>query len=93
MTEPTGPPTLTYALRELVWGIESEVAVITNLSRRIDERVTVVNAVRAELAEHLARLAQLRSVATDPDLEAFLVTATSVALPSTVEHFPARLCG
>lgn len=91
MTEPTGRPTLTYALRGLLWGIESEVAIITNLSRQIDERVTEVNAARTELVERLARLAELVSVTDDSDLEAFLLVSTEVSMPSQEEHFPDRL--
>jgi hypothetical protein len=91
VTEST--PSLTYGLRELVWGLESEVAVITSLSRRIDEHVRAVNAARAEVAERLVRLDALVDAADDPDLEAFLRGATTVSLPALDEHFPARLYG
>ena len=86
-------PSLTYGLRELVWGIESEVAVITSLSRRIDEHVLAVNAARAEAAERLVRLDALVAAADDPDLEAFLRSAAEVQLPQVDEHFPPRLYG
>ncbi len=59
-------PALTYALRELVWGLESEVAVVTSLSRRIDEHVTALNAARAELAERLERLDAAVAAARGP---------------------------
>ncbi|MGI8536862.1 MAG: hypothetical protein ACR2K2_10265 [Mycobacteriales bacterium] len=84
---------LTYGLRELVWGIESEVAVISNLSRRIDEHVERLNVLRAEAAERLLRLDALTSAADDPDLEAFLRTAVVAPLPRVQEQFPPRLTG
>ena len=85
--------TLTYALRELVWGIESEVAVISSLSRRIDERVARVNALRAEAVERLLRLDALAEAADDPQLEAFLRSVAVAPLPSVQEAFPERLYG
>ncbi len=91
MSEST--PSLTYGLRELVWGLESEVAVISSLARRIDEHVRAVNAARAEAAERLVRLDALVEAADDPHLEAFLRAATSVPLPALDESFPARLYG
>ena len=39
---------LTFDLRGLVWGIESEVALITSLCRRIDDHVRALNGLRAE---------------------------------------------
>jgi hypothetical protein len=83
--------TLTYGLRELVWGITSEVAVISSLSRRIDEHVRQINALRAELAERLHRLDVLTSSADNPDLEAFLRARAVAPLPQVVEHLPPRL--
>ena len=87
------PPSLTYGLRELVWGIESEVAVITSVSRRIDEHVRAVNAARAELAERLVRLDALVEAADEPHLEAFLRDTAAVPLPEVDEVFPERLYG
>ena len=84
---------LTYALRGLVWGIESEVAVLSNLARLIDEHVTALNALRAELAERLLRLDALRAGADDARLAAFLDTALAAPLPTLDEQFPERLYG
>ena len=83
--------TLTYSLRELVWGIESSVAVITNLSRQIDEHVATVNALRAEAEERLLRLDALAASTDDPDLEVYLRAAVDAPLPQVPEHFPARM--
>ena len=91
--DPPTANTLTYGLRELVWGIESEVAVISNLSWRIDEQVKRVNALRAETTERLLRLDVLTAAAADPDLEAFLRTAAAAPLPQVQEHFPPRMYG
>lgn len=93
MPDQPAATTLTYGLRELVWGIESQVAVISNLSRRIDEHVERVNALRAEAAERLRRLDLLTSAADDPDLQAFLRNAVSAPLPQVPEQFPSRLFG
>jgi hypothetical protein len=82
---------LTFDLRGLVWGIESEVAVITSLCRRIDEHVLAVNAARAEAAQRLGLLDELVAAADDPDLRAWLETATEAALPQVAELFPDRL--
>lgn len=82
---------LTFDLRGLVWGIESEVAVITSLCRRIDEHVLAVNESRAEAARRLALLDDLVAAADDPDLRAWLETATQAALPQVTELFPDRL--
>ena len=90
-TRPTTSAALTYALRQLVWGIESEVAVISSLSRRIDERVERVNALRAEAADRLLRLDVLVQAADDPQLEAFLRAAVEAPMPSVPEDFPDRL--
>jgi len=90
---PDQPTVLTYALRELVWGIESEVAVLTSLARRIDEHVTALNALRAELAARLLGLDVLRAAATDDRLTAFLDRVVVAQLPTLDEQFPQRLYG
>ena len=89
----TDSPSLTYALRELVWSLESEVAIISGLSRRIDERVAAVNAARAELAERLGRLEALVAAADDPELAAVLRARVDAPLPVEDEHFPERIYG
>ena len=86
-------PTLTYALRELVWGISSEVAVVSNLSRRIDGHVLALNALRAELSQRLLELDGLRDAAQDERLAAFVDTVAVVPLPELDEEFPGRLYG
>ncbi len=86
-------PTLTYALRELVWGLECEVAVITSLSRRIDEHVSALNAARAELAARLARLDALVAAADEPALRELLRQRAEAPLPREDEVLPARLYG
>jgi hypothetical protein len=88
---PTTTPTLTYGLRELVWGIESSVAVISNLSRQIDEHVEALNALRAEAAERLLRLDALAASTQDPHLELYLRSAVDAPLPQVPEHFPPRM--
>lgn len=93
MPEQVTATTLTYGLRELVWGIESEVAVITSLSRRIDEHVTKVNALRANAAERLRRLDVLRAATDDPHLAAYLSRAAVAPLPQVKEEFPERMYG
>jgi hypothetical protein len=82
---------LTFDLRGLVWGIESEVAQITSLCRRIDERVAAVNALRVEAAQRLHALDALVDAAQDPELRAWLETVTQTALPQVTERFPDRL--
>jgi len=89
----TDRPALTYGLRELIWGIESEVAVIGSLTRRIDEHVRVLNALRSELAERLVGLDRLREVTDDPHLAAYLDRVAVVPLPHLDEDFPVRLYG
>ena len=93
MPERPAATTLTHGLRELVWGIESAVAVITNLSHQIDEHVLAVNALRAEAAERLLRLDALAASADDPDLEVYVCSAVDAPLPQVPEHFPARIYG
>jgi hypothetical protein len=83
---------LTFDLRGLVWGIESEVAQITSLCRRIDQRVREVNAARAEAARRLLMLDELVDAAEQRDLRAWLETLTAAAaLPAVTERFPDRL--
>jgi hypothetical protein len=82
---------LTFDLRGLLWGIESEVAQISTLCRRIDGHVRALNAVRAEAAERLLLLDALVRSAQDDDLRAWLETATAVPLPWVTELFPDRL--
>ena len=84
-------PALTHALRELVWNLESEVAVITSLSRRIDEHVAALNAARRELAERLARLDAVVAAADEPELRAVLRSHAAAPLPLEDEVFPERL--
>jgi hypothetical protein len=83
--------TLTFDLRGLVWGIESEVAVLTTLCTRIDDHVRALNRLRAEAAQRLAALDELVAAAADGDLRAWLDAASAVPLPAVVEHFPDRL--
>lgn len=82
---------LTFDLRGLVWGIESEVAQITSLSRRIDQHVRQVNVARRELARRLDLLDELVDAADDPHLRNWLETVTLAALPQVDEVFPDRL--
>ncbi len=86
-------PTLTYALRELVWGLRSEVDVVTGLSRRIDAHVTALNAARTDLAARLARLDAVVAAAEEPTLREALQQRTSTPLPQQDEVFPSRLYG
>ncbi len=86
-------PTLTYALRELVWGLRSEVDVVTSLSRRIDAHVTALNAARTDLAARLARLDAVVAAAEEPTLREALQQRTSAPLPQQDEVFPSRLYG
>ena len=91
-TGPQGaPPSLTFGLRDLVWGIESEVAQITALSRRIDQHVREVNALRREASQRLEALDELVDAAEDDDVRAWLERATDAALPQVTEQFPDRL--
>ncbi|MEX2289041.1 MAG: hypothetical protein WD794_01780 [Mycobacteriales bacterium] len=83
--------TLTFDLRGLVWGIESEVAQITSLSRRIDDRVRELNVVRRETAERLLLLDRLVEAADEPALRRWLEQVTDAALPVVTEVFPDRL--
>ncbi len=86
-------PALTHALRELVWNLESEVAVISSLSRRIDDHVAAVNAARRELVERLARLDALVAAADGPGLRAVVQSRAAAPLPLEDEVFPERLYG
>lgn len=82
---------LTYDLRGLVWSLESEVAQITSLCRRIDQHVRAVNAARAELDARLRVLDELVDAAQDPQLRAWLETVTAAGVPEVTEVFPDRL--
>lgn len=82
---------LTYGLRGLVWGIDSEVAQISSLCRRIDQRVRALNVARTEMAERLLVLDELVEVAEDGDLRSWLETVSAVPVPSVTEVFPDRL--
>jgi hypothetical protein len=86
-------PALTHALRDLVWNLESEVAVITSLSRRIDSHVAALNSARRELAERLLRLDAVVAAADEPELQAVLQSRTAAPLPLEDEVFPERLYG
>lgn len=93
MTRPPRPPdgSLTFDLRGLVWGIESEVAVITSLCGRIDEHVRALNVVRADAARRLEALDELVTAADDEHLRAWLEAAAQAPYPQVIEHFPDRL--
>lgn len=82
---------LTFDLRGLVWGIESEVAVITSLSGQIDDHVRALNVARAEAARRLEALDELVAAADDEHLRAWLEAATQVTYPQVPEQFPDRL--
>ena len=82
---------LTFDLRQLVWSIESEVAQITSLCRRIDQHVRQVNVARAEMTERLLLLDDLTDAVDDAQLRAWLETATETPVPQVVEVFPDRL--
>ena len=82
---------LTFDLRGLVWGIDSEVARITSLSRRIDQHVREVNVARTEMVVRLKVLDELVDAAGTPDLRAWLEDVTAVPVPSVNEVFPDRL--
>ena len=93
MTRTPRPPDggLTFDLRGLVWGIESEVAVITSLCGRIDEHVRALNTARADLARRLEALDALHASTDDEHLRAWLEAATQVTYPQVTEEFPDRL--
>lgn len=55
-------------LPRLVWGIESEVALIGSLCGRIDQHVRALNLARAEAARRLEALDALVAAAEDPQL-------------------------
>lgn len=88
---PTSGASLTFDLRGLVWGIDSEVAQITSLCRRIDQHVRELNAARTELATRLLRLDELVDSAEDPHLRTWLEGLTAVEVPRVTEVFPDRL--
>ena len=93
MTRTPRPPVggLTFGLRGLVWGIESEVAVITSLCGRIDDHVRALNAARTDAARRLEALDQLVASVDDEHLGAWLAVATQVTYPQVTEQFPDRL--
>jgi len=93
MTQDEPATALTFDLRGLVWGIRSEVDVITALSGRIDDHVQALNAARNEAARRLEALDELLDAAqdTDPRLRAWLEGRTQAPLPRAAEHFPDRL--
>jgi hypothetical protein len=84
---------LAGALRELVNGVEDEVTAITGLSAQIDEHVEALNELRAEATRRLLHLDELRAVAEDVNLSAFLDTTIQPQLPQSEEEFPERIYG
>jgi hypothetical protein len=84
---------LAAALRELVNGIEDEVTAITGLSAQIDEHVEALNELRAEATRRLLHLDELRAAAEDVNLSAFLDTTIQPQLPQSEEEFPERIYG
>ena len=82
---------LTFDLRGLVWGIQSEVEVITALCGRIDDHVQSLNDARAQLAQRLTELDQLLEATDDPRLRAWLESLVQAPLPQAAEVFPDRL--
>lgn len=93
--DPARPPDvgtrLTYELRGLVWGIRSEVEVLTALCARIDDHVRALNRLRAEAAERFSALDELVAAAEDPRLQAWLEQLARAPYPRAVEVFPDRL--
>ena len=91
---PAANSTMTYGQRELVWGTESELAVIGSLARRIDEQVAILNGLRGELAERLSGLDELQAATSGQHhLAEFVAVAARSVLPSVDEDFPDRLYG
>jgi hypothetical protein len=74
-------------------GIEDEVTAITGLSAQIDEHVEALNELRAEATRRLLRLDELRAAAEDVNLSAFLDTTIQPQLPQSEEEFPERIYG
>jgi hypothetical protein len=93
MAQDEAVPALTFDLRGLVWGIQSEVEIITALCGRIDDHVQAVNAARSEAARRLEALDELLDAAGDPHLRAWLEGLTQAPLPVVAETFPDRLYG
>lgn len=88
------PQRLTSGLRDLVWSVESEVEVVTGLSRRIDDHVKALNRLRDELALRLEALDALHDAAAgDEDLARYLDRVADAPLPRVAEEFPARMYG
>ncbi len=92
-SEDTGGSSLAGALRELLSGIDEEVAAISALSSDIDEHVIALNDLRAEATRRLLHLDDLRSTADDVNLSAFLDTSIQPQLPQVGEDFPDRIYG
>ncbi|MCU1691054.1 MAG: hypothetical protein JWM64_145 [Frankiales bacterium] len=84
---------LASALRDLVTSIEDEVAEVTRLSEVIDDHVTTLNGLRADVAARLAHLDELRAAADDANLGAFLDDTIQPQLPQQSEDFPDRIYG
>jgi septal ring factor EnvC (AmiA/AmiB activator) len=82
---------LTSELRDLVWGLRSEVEVVTALSARIDDRVQALNALRAEAARRFEVLDALLDAADDPRLRRWLEGLVQPVLPQAAEVLPDRL--
>jgi hypothetical protein len=89
----TGSSPLAAALRGLVEGMEQEVAEITRLSGEVDEHVSTLNALRADITQRLVHLDELRAVADDANLGAFLDENIQPQLPQEAEDFPERIYG
>jgi len=84
---------LAAALRDLVSSLEDEVAEVTRLSEVIDEHVVTLNGLRGDVASRLAHLDELRAVADDANLGAFLDDTIQPQLPQQSEDFPDRIYG
>ena len=84
---------LAEALRGVVTGIDEEVAAITALSEEIDLHVQALNDLRSQATVRLLHLDELRAVAEDVNLSAFLDTSISPQLPQVEEEFPDRIYG
>lgn len=89
----SGSAALANALRELVGSIEHEVAEVTRLSEVIDDHVVTLNGLRADVAQRLLHLDELRAAADDANLGAFLDDTIQPQLPQQAEDFPDRIYG
>ncbi len=92
-TDAPAAGSLAAALRELVTSIEDEVAEVTRLSEVIDDHVGTLNGLRADVAQRLAHLDELRAAADDANLGAFLDDTIQPQLPQQSEDFPDRIYG